>query len=155
MPIKFRCVYCNQLLGIARRKAGSTVRCTTCNGELIVPDPAAATELADDGPPSPPPPVVEEMPPPQADGGPLFERDDFAEVLEPFQFRSSGASLKAPVKPSPQSEPRATVSPAPSPAPASPGLSLTRKQVTWAAVVIVIALGVAFAGGFYLCSALH
>ena len=38
MPIRFRCVYCNQLLGIARRKAGTIVRCTSCQGQLIVPD---------------------------------------------------------------------------------------------------------------------
>jgi hypothetical protein len=154
MPIKFRCVYCNQLLGIARRKAGSTVRCTTCNGELIVPDPAAATELADDPPPLP---AVTERPPVQVDGGQLFERDDFAEVLEPFQFRSSSASLKAPARPSPRSEPTvSTPSLVPSPAPPlAAGLTLTRKQATWAAVVIVIALGIAFAGGYFLGSAMY
>src|SRR5947209_460375 len=27
MPIRFRCAYCNQLMGIARRKAGTVVRC--------------------------------------------------------------------------------------------------------------------------------
>jgi DNA-directed RNA polymerase subunit RPC12/RpoP len=44
MPIRFRCVYCNQLLGISRRKAGTVVRCTNCGGQIIVPeaDPAAA-----------------------------------------------------------------------------------------------------------------
>jgi hypothetical protein len=153
MPIKFRCVYCNQLLGIARRKAGSTVRCTTCNGELIVPDPAASTELADDGPPPPPSPVVKEMPLPQDNGGQLFERDDFAEVLEPFQFRSSGASLKAPVKPSPHSEPM--IAPSNPALPPSPGLTLNHNQVTWAVVAIVIALGAVFAGGYLLGSAIR
>src|SRR5947209_4069935 len=34
MPIRFRCAYCNQLLGIARRKAGTVVRCPTCAGEV-------------------------------------------------------------------------------------------------------------------------
>lgn len=38
MPIRFRCVYCNQLLGISRRKAGNVVRCTNCGGQIIVPD---------------------------------------------------------------------------------------------------------------------
>ena len=37
MPIRFRCAYCNQLLGIARRKAGTVVRCPTCSGQVIVP----------------------------------------------------------------------------------------------------------------------
>src|SRR5213075_497115 len=49
MPIRFRCVYCNQLLGISRRKAGTIVRCTTCEGQLIVPEPneAVTTEPAE------------------------------------------------------------------------------------------------------------
>src|SRR5262249_42175047 len=60
MPIRFRCVYCNQLLGISRRKAGTIVRCTTCEGQLIVPNPddPATTEPAgapDDGGTPPPP----------------------------------------------------------------------------------------------------
>ena len=33
MPIRFRCAYCNQLMGIAHRKAGSVVRCPTCGGQ--------------------------------------------------------------------------------------------------------------------------
>ena len=37
MPIRFRCAYCQQLMGIARRKAGAVVRCPRCAGELIVP----------------------------------------------------------------------------------------------------------------------
>ncbi len=37
MPIKFRCQHCNQLMGIARRKAGTDVTCPTCNGVLRVP----------------------------------------------------------------------------------------------------------------------
>ena len=40
MPIRFRCAYCNQLMGIARRKAGSIVRCPKCSGQVVVPDPA-------------------------------------------------------------------------------------------------------------------
>ena len=47
MPIRFRCAYCNQLMGIASRKAGTVVRCPKCAGEIIVPVPdgaAPATE---------------------------------------------------------------------------------------------------------------
>lgn len=39
MPIRFRCAYCNQLMGISTRKAGSVVRCPKCAGEIIVPMP--------------------------------------------------------------------------------------------------------------------
>jgi hypothetical protein len=37
MPIRFRCAYCNQLMGIATRKSGTVVRCPRCAGEVIVP----------------------------------------------------------------------------------------------------------------------
>src|SRR5438105_3940297 len=39
MPIRFRCAYCNQLMGIARRKAGTVVSCPTCRGQVVVPTP--------------------------------------------------------------------------------------------------------------------
>jgi len=39
MPIRFRCAYCNQLMGIARRKAGTVVKCPKCAGDIIVPVP--------------------------------------------------------------------------------------------------------------------
>src|ERR1043165_1697455 len=39
MPIRFRCAYCSQLMAIARRKAGTVVRCPKCAGEIIVPTP--------------------------------------------------------------------------------------------------------------------
>jgi hypothetical protein len=44
MPIRFRCAYCNQLLGIARRKAGTIVACPTCAGQVVVPGPEVADE---------------------------------------------------------------------------------------------------------------
>ena len=37
MPVRFRCAYCQQLMGIGRRKAGAIVRCPRCAGEVIVP----------------------------------------------------------------------------------------------------------------------
>jgi phage FluMu protein Com len=67
MPIRFRCAYCNQLLGIARRKAGTVVRCPTCAGRVVVP-------------------TVESDEPDQPDdeSSPLvFERSDFEEILGP------------------------------------------------------------------------
>jgi hypothetical protein len=38
MPIRFRCGYCDRLLGIARRKAGSETTCPHCGYTLTVPD---------------------------------------------------------------------------------------------------------------------
>lgn len=57
MPIKFRCEYCRQLMGIAHSKAGTLVDCPTCGRTLRVPNrdgtvdppPKPAVNLADDG----------------------------------------------------------------------------------------------------------
>ncbi len=38
MPIKFRCDYCRQLLGISRSKAGQIVDCPTCGRVVRVPE---------------------------------------------------------------------------------------------------------------------
>jgi hypothetical protein len=37
MPMQFRCGSCQQLLGIAKRKAGSVVSCPTCAAKTLVP----------------------------------------------------------------------------------------------------------------------
>ncbi len=42
MPIRFRCAYCNQLMGIATRKAGQVVTCPKCAGQVVVPAPDPA-----------------------------------------------------------------------------------------------------------------
>src|SRR5690348_13648008 len=77
MPIRFRCPYCNQLLGIARRKAGTVVPCPTCHSPVTVP--LASQE---DGPPSPPPPAAIPEPEPAPAAAPaLFERSDFEDYL--------------------------------------------------------------------------
>lgn len=65
MPIRFRCAYCKQLMGIARRKAGSVVRCPTCGGQVVVPTP---------------PPEEAQQPLPMAE---VFERTDFDAILQP------------------------------------------------------------------------
>jgi hypothetical protein len=44
MPIRFRCAYCNQLMGIAKRKAGQVVTCPKCAGQVVVPAPDPAME---------------------------------------------------------------------------------------------------------------
>jgi len=47
MPIRFRCAYCNQLMGISHRKVGAVVRCPKCSGQVVVP---TVEDNADDGP---------------------------------------------------------------------------------------------------------
>ncbi|MGF1583482.1 MAG: hypothetical protein ACFCD0_29530 [Gemmataceae bacterium] len=78
MPIKFRCAYCRQLMSIARRKAGTIIRCPTCSGQVIVPkpeeEPAAAV-------PRPVPPTPQA---PSDNTGDLFEMENFEDhFLEP------------------------------------------------------------------------
>ncbi len=80
MPIRFRCHYCHQLLGIARRKAGSMVRCPTCQNELTVPSSSESHHVAQ---PEPQPSVTRPSPSGKEPG--LFDRDDFDDLLRPGQ----------------------------------------------------------------------
>jgi hypothetical protein len=135
MPIRFRCQYCHQLLGIARRKAGSTVHCPTCNASLLVP----GEDEASSEPEIPSPPLAVGPPPANVAGSPLpplpgalapgtqaeapapapaqdlFDRDDFDALLKfsvsgPVEPRKSAASsVHTPVP--------ATRNPPPEPAP--------------------------------------
>ena len=84
MPIRFRCAYCNQLLGIARRKVGTVVRCPTCAGQVVVPD-RDAEGLGD-----------------EASEQPLFERNDFDDLLS---LPGNGDSPRA-LASQPQASPR-------------------------------------------------
>ena len=74
MPVRFRCIYCNQLLGIARRKAGSIVHCTKCSGKIIVPNP-------DDPLPAPSAVGTASRKAGRDSGSHLFERSDFDVLL--------------------------------------------------------------------------
>src|SRR5260370_38642428 len=65
MPIRFRCAYCNQLLGISRRKAGTVVRCPTCAGQVVVPNVEAEETESGTG-------ERDQL---------IFERNDFDELL--------------------------------------------------------------------------
>src|SRR5437763_16230306 len=74
MPIRFRCAYCKQLMGIARRKAGTVVSRPKCAGQVVVPTPPPGE---DDGP-DPREAVAN-----QSEGGKeaLFEQSDFEKVF--------------------------------------------------------------------------
>ncbi len=160
MPIRFRCAYCNQLLGIARRKAGTVVRCPTCAGQVVVPAADAAPE--DDKPHA---------------NQPLFERSDFDELFNnPVGDARGGGGAAVPseaiggtaagtaappasrpgdawgthadpdVEVEPLGVPRGGV-PAFEPLPRPPGIFLTPARATILTVVIVVGLAVAFAAG--------
>jgi phage FluMu protein Com len=66
MPVRFRCKHCNQLLGIARRKMGTEVRCPECRKMVVVP--AVDAVDADE---------------PTRKGGPLFAEAFADPVVDP------------------------------------------------------------------------
>jgi len=78
MPIRFRCAYCNQLLGIARRKAGTVVRCPTCAGQVVVP-------TVETNEPEGQPGEEKQL---------IFERSDFDELLNPNDSGRAPAQKK-------------------------------------------------------------
>ncbi|HEV3262948.1 MAG TPA: hypothetical protein VG013_39295 [Gemmataceae bacterium] len=159
MPIRFRCAYCNQLMGIARRKAGQVVQCPKCARQVVVP----STDIAAEPEPSAPAPANE----------PLFERSDFDALFNPqaasapapakaFDFVSPPAPPFVPPAPPPLPVPGPAgtqveagfdverVLPVPSPAapPASrPGIVLSPTMATVLSVAAIVGLALAFAIG--------
>jgi hypothetical protein len=157
MPIRFRCRYCNQLMGIARRKAGMTVNCPTCHAQVVVPPPEA--EAQPEAPPSAP--AVGEAPAPAPVEGavpaPLFERSDFEAFLENPVHEAPPRAPEPPAPPpvAPAPSPFASESFAPPPLPLSSsamrsppaGLVLSPTQATWLTVVAILLLALAFGAG--------
>jgi hypothetical protein len=148
MPIRFRCRYCNQLMGISRRKAGMTVHCPTCHGQVIVPP-----GEGEDQPAASAPEAAEQA------AAPLFERSDFEAFLQ--------GPAHEPAPPHPVNPPAPPPPPARSPSPyeaerlqapslslspgtlprSAPGLVLSPTQATWLTVVAILLLALAFGAG--------
>jgi hypothetical protein len=148
-------------MGIARRKAGTVVRCPACASQVTVPvPPNEGTGPATSSQPAPP----------------LFERSDFDDLFNqaPVKSRQAPAPVvyESFVPPSPaehfdkvqqQAVPppgpaRATM-PAPlaptGPVPGRPGIWLTPGLATLLSVAAVVALVLAFAAGLLIGSKLH
>jgi hypothetical protein len=156
MPIRFRCVYCNQLLGISRRKAGTIVRCTSCEGQLIVPDPSdPATEAAAQNEASAPPdqPLKTESGsrPDAVAAGAVFEDSGFDAFLEPLNTGNGGPAVAS--RPAPSARRSAARSAAlvvPAIASTGTALTLSRRGLTVAIALVVLGIGLSFAGGLWL-----
>src|SRR5262245_3323528 len=154
VPIRFRCAYCNQLMGIARRKAGTVVRCPKCAGQVVVPNPEPGG-ADDDGPDQPDPvphgPTAQVNP--GAPGGGLFEHSDFEKVFDKGPT-ASPQLLVPPPRPAPNPAPL----PGPSPAipeydaiPMSPGSQARGIFLTSGVLAVICALGVVLMGmAFFL-----
>jgi hypothetical protein len=137
MPIRFRCKYCNQLIGIARRKAGMDVSCPTCHGNLLVP-------LNDTVPPN----GGAESP------APVFEQSDFEDYLRsPFSeeaSRHTAASRARGLRPLPAVPLMIDVERLPDEAaPIAPvaGFLVTPAHLTVIVVAVILLLAGAFAAG--------
>jgi hypothetical protein len=161
MPVRFRCVYCDKLLGIARRKAGAVVNCPQCGQPLIVPTPEPEPTAAAGVPSAPP-------------KGPskLFERDDFEAILQ------GDVTLRTPDAPSrrPREDRRTSANPLPpkpfpveqslpavedpeppyTPRPrVQPGVVLTTGMLVLLIVGVLLLVGIAFGGGIVVGRMLH
>ncbi|MFM7149206.1 MAG: hypothetical protein ACKO23_05145 [Gemmataceae bacterium] len=147
MPIRFRCHYCHQLLGIARRKAGSMVRCPTCQNELTVPSSSGSHHSE---------PVVqpsETRPSSRKEPG-LFDRDDFDDLLRPGQPPypsnpfplggppSSSGAFSLPHPDGPASSPEGS-----EPSPAARTFLLTPLRTALLVAAVLVLMGIAFALG--------
>lgn len=161
MPIRFRCAYCNQLLGIARRKSGTVVRCPTCAGQVVVPnmDEEPAPDRNDQVP----------MPAPTGGGQQFFEGSEIDKLLEgeggdqPSALSNVGRQTMRPamVPPSPAAPVPAPVAVMQAPAPMAiqapmnvpmqgprpPGIWLSPARATLLSVMAVVALAVSFGVG--------
>jgi phage FluMu protein Com len=82
MPIRFRCAYCNQLMGIAKRKAGQVVTCPKCAGQVVVPTPD---------------PAMEEEERNSGNAAAAFEEDDEVQKLLEFVEETKPAPVAGPV----------------------------------------------------------
>ena len=142
MPVRFRCQYCNQLLGIARRKIGTEVSCPTCRNKVMVP-------------PTDSPDV--DQPAPKKD--PLFEGSDLDALLQPAA--PEAVSAHAPKPPPPAWSPSApapaafNVEPYNPPGPVTqaappPGVMLSPFQATLFTIGVVLLLAVFFAAGLLI-----
>jgi hypothetical protein len=88
MAIRFRCAYCNQLMAIGTRKAGSVVNCTRCHNALVVPNPDNGTGVTSA-------PAGAALPNPPTIPGSVFEHNDFANLFE----QQAAPRLQAPQPP--------------------------------------------------------
>lgn len=160
MPIRFRCVHCDKLLGIGRRKAGSMVKCPSCAQSILVPNiesvaiapeqPAHEDKYRND-PPAPPMPKSEK----KLLGAQLFENSDFEELLNPIALgrnepppKKQRARELPPPLPLENRGAASSFSTGPTPpAPPPVGIVISPNRATWLSVGAVFVLAIVFALG--------
>jgi hypothetical protein len=133
-------------MGIARRKAGTVVRCPTCSGQVVVPAAEASTAQGGSSASQNPAPV-------------LFERQDFDQLFGPATT-SEPRKEAEPMVPKKSSRPLAPdvsldvdLLPAPPvPRKRPPGIHLSPLLATLIGVVFLILLALAFFLGYFFGS---
>ena len=164
MPIRFRCTSCSRLLGIARRKAGSVIRCPDCGAEVAVPN-VPRPRVAARGPDQPRAERRAAAPPGNGtthsgEAMPLFERPDFESLLNPAVKKATAPPPEPP--PPPAAAPARSPAELPLPEPVISvqpydlepvGMIMTRGTLTVMAVVVVVLIGLAFAAGYLVAAA--
>ena len=183
MPIQFRCPACERTLSIARRKAGSSVKCPQCAAMVMVPamagvaiessEPASQKRLPVIQPevvnkPNHAPSKVKSRANSQntstekVDSMPLFERPDFESLLNPALAQAKNESQRK-VR-SPENATAAPVVPiAPIALPSEPEpskpvaidnhLVMSRRKLAMIAIAIAVLIGISFVAGYFLASA--
>lgn len=163
MPIRFRCAYCNQLMGISHRKAGTVVRCPKCAGQVVVPEDAPAPEPG--APPGPEAPNLLEDPElelllagaandvggkakPKRKSSKLYPEVD-VEPLDP-PAREIPLPMPAPPPPTPAPSVPSSTSSSPAVQASLQGLLIPHNVIMVGGVVVVVLLGAAFLFGFYI-----
>lgn len=172
MPIRFRCAYCNQLMGISHRKVGTIVRCPKCSGQVVVPHMDETPETDRLAPQAPEPDnVVKALEDPElemllagaaketagllkskrkASRQPMIEID-----VEPVEIPlpAGGTLPHAPGVPAPAMPRVGSLPPVALPAGnvgQPPMISLSRPWAIGVGVAILIFFGLTFAAGFIL-----
>lgn len=180
MPIQFRCPSCDRMLGIAKRKAGSSVKCPRCAADVRVP--ALAGMAIETGGPVGAAPAIpkdntapakvvglskpsssrsEQKPDRKVDSMPLFERPDFEHLLNPAIAK---AKPEAPPE-TPKEQEKVQIASTPTQAyieadseaidveDLSNTFILTRTKLMWGVAIIAMLMGLAFSAGYFLASA--
>jgi hypothetical protein len=149
MPIRFRCAFCSQLLGIARRKSGSVINCPTCGGPLVVPREADNQPAALEPPGDEPNRLLEDcdvdilLRPPAT--GHALESEARVSASPEGGLATQPSGLASVASSTPTSESRVGVPHSVAP---HVGLLITPGRATVLAVVLVVLLAAAFVVGF-------
>ncbi len=173
MPIRFRCSFCNRLLGIATRKAGTATTCPHCGCPITVPVPqddgrtervsldeidallgnsnaeAAPQAVAAPAPPKPPPlPRPKSRPAPKPP--PAAPRADDPPLFEGDVDAILGAAPAPPESDRPKPAPVSGADAMSLDAPPAGHIVLSAQKATFLMLLVVVLMALSFAAGFLL-----